>query len=84
MENGLEAMLVHDSKANKAAASLDVAVGHLTTQSTVAAAVIKFCHKMGTPKGRYNHYTKQDILLIASCTYQAPWKGKKGNIFTAV
>lgn len=29
MENGLEAMLVHDSKANKAAASLDVAVGHL-------------------------------------------------------
>ena len=29
LQNGLEAMLVHDSKADKAAASLDVAVGHL-------------------------------------------------------
>nr|GAT43337.1 insulin-degrading enzyme [Mycena chlorophos]GAT43339.1 insulin-degrading enzyme [Mycena chlorophos] len=29
LENGLQAMLVHDSKADKAAASLDVAVGHL-------------------------------------------------------
>lgn len=29
LENGLEATLVHDSKADKAAASLDVAVGHL-------------------------------------------------------
>lgn len=29
LENGLEAVLVHDSKADKAAASLDVAVGHL-------------------------------------------------------
>ncbi|TCD63541.1 Insulinase (Peptidase M16) [Steccherinum ochraceum] len=29
LENGLEAMLVHDAKADKAAASLDVAVGHL-------------------------------------------------------
>lgn len=29
LENGLEAMLVHDGKADKAAASLDVAVGHL-------------------------------------------------------
>ena len=27
--NGLQAMLVHDAKADKAAASLDVAVGHL-------------------------------------------------------
>ncbi|OJT08672.1 Insulin-degrading enzyme [Trametes pubescens] len=29
LDNGLEAMLVHDVKADKAAASLDVAVGHL-------------------------------------------------------
>ncbi|KAH8099586.1 Metalloenzyme, LuxS/M16 peptidase-like protein [Cristinia sonorae] len=29
LENGLEAMLIHDAKADKAAASLDVAVGHL-------------------------------------------------------
>jgi insulysin len=29
LENGLQAMLVHDLKADKAAASLDVAVGHL-------------------------------------------------------
>lgn len=29
LENGLEATLIHDSKADKAAASLDVAVGHL-------------------------------------------------------
>ncbi|KAG7096020.1 hypothetical protein E1B28_006703 [Marasmius oreades] len=30
LENGLEATLVSDSKADKAAASLDVAVGHLS------------------------------------------------------
>lgn len=29
LQNGLEAMLVHDAKADKSAASLDVAVGHL-------------------------------------------------------
>jgi insulysin len=29
LENGLQATLVHDPKADKAAASLDVAVGHL-------------------------------------------------------
>lgn len=29
LENGLQAMVIHDSKADKAAASLDVAVGHL-------------------------------------------------------
>jgi insulysin len=29
LDNGLQAMLVHDPKADKAAASLDVAVGHL-------------------------------------------------------
>lgn len=29
LENGVEAVLVHDAKADKAAASMDVAVGHL-------------------------------------------------------
>jgi hypothetical protein len=29
LDNGLQAMLVHDASADKAAASLDVAVGHL-------------------------------------------------------
>jgi insulysin len=29
LENGLQVTLVHDAKADKAAASLDVAVGHL-------------------------------------------------------
>lgn len=29
LENGLEAILVHDAKAERSAASLDVAVGHL-------------------------------------------------------
>lgn len=30
LDNGLEAVLIHDGKADKAAASLDVAVGHLS------------------------------------------------------
>ena len=30
LDNGLEATLVHDAKADKAAASLDVTVGHLS------------------------------------------------------
>lgn len=29
LDNGLQAMLVHDAKADKAAASLDISVGHL-------------------------------------------------------
>jgi insulysin len=30
LKNGLEAMVIHDPKADKAAASMDVAVGHLS------------------------------------------------------
>lgn len=30
LENGLQAMLVHDANTDKAAASLDVAIGHLS------------------------------------------------------
>jgi insulysin len=36
LENGLHAMLVHDAKADKAAASLDVAVGHLYDPVSIA------------------------------------------------
>ena len=36
LENGLQAMLVHHAKADKAAASLDVAVGHLYDPVSVA------------------------------------------------
>jgi insulysin len=39
-DNGLQATLVHDSKADKAAASLDVAVGHLN--DPVSFAFFKF------------------------------------------
>lgn len=35
LDNGLQAMLVHDAKADKAAASLDVAVGHLNDPVSV-------------------------------------------------
>ena len=40
LENGLEAMLVHDGKADKAAASLDVAVGHLYDPVSARLSVV--------------------------------------------
>lgn|ERR1700722_10895998 len=51
LENGLHAMLIHDAKTDKAAASLDVAVGHLydpvstieTLQLCERYVVIPFC-----------------------------------------
>jgi insulysin len=36
LENGLEAMIIHDAKADKAAASLNVAVGHLQDPVSLA------------------------------------------------
>ncbi|KAJ7315592.1 Metalloenzyme, LuxS/M16 peptidase-like protein [Mycena albidolilacea] len=45
LENGLEAMLVHDSKANKAAASLDVAVGHLRDPDDIPG-LAHFCEHL--------------------------------------
>jgi hypothetical protein len=43
LDNGLQAMLVHDPKADKAAASLDVAVGHFQDPvSTLQAPQIHF------------------------------------------
>ncbi len=39
LENGLQAMLVHHAKADKAAASLDVAVGHLYDPVSIACCI---------------------------------------------
>lgn len=44
LDNGLEAMLVHDVKADKAAASLDVAVGHLYDPVRASPQVIESPH----------------------------------------
>jgi hypothetical protein len=55
LENGLHAMLVHDAKADKAAASLDVAVGHLSDPvshrdvmqaSDLGRSLVNECHTM--------------------------------------
>ncbi|CAK5265298.1 unnamed protein product [Mycena citricolor] len=59
LENGLQAMLVHDSKADKAAASLDVAVGHLRDPDDMPG-LAHFCEHllfMGTEEfPRENEY----------------------------
>lgn len=39
LENGLQAMLVHHAKADKSAASLDVAVGHLYDPVSISSIV---------------------------------------------
>ncbi|KAJ7172120.1 Metalloenzyme, LuxS/M16 peptidase-like protein [Mycena filopes] len=61
LENGLEAMLVHDSKADKAAASLDVAVGHLHDPDDMPG-LAHFCEHllfMGTEEfPRENEYSE--------------------------
>lgn len=41
LENGLEATLVHDAKAERAAASLDVAVGHLSDPVSPSDSLIR-------------------------------------------
>ncbi|KAJ7709455.1 Metalloenzyme, LuxS/M16 peptidase-like protein [Mycena rosella] len=61
LENGLEAMLVHDAKADKAAASLDVAVGHLDDPDDMPG-LAHFCEHllfMGTEEfPRENEYSE--------------------------
>jgi len=44
LDNGLQATLVHDSKADKAAASLDVAIGHLN--DPVSSVFLKVCDNL--------------------------------------
>lgn len=66
LDNGLQAMLVHDAKADKAAASLDVAVGHL--QDPVSAPflfpVISIAYTW-----HLNRLTCQDLHISASICY---------------
>ncbi|KAJ7256509.1 Metalloenzyme, LuxS/M16 peptidase-like protein [Mycena haematopus] len=61
LENGLEAMLVHDAKADKAAASLDVAIGHLDDPDDMPG-LAHFCEHllfMGTEQfPRENEYSE--------------------------
>ncbi|KAJ7632954.1 Metalloenzyme, LuxS/M16 peptidase-like protein [Roridomyces roridus] len=61
LENGLEAILVHDAKADKAAASLDVAVGHLHDPDDMPG-LAHFCEHllfMGTEEfPRENEYSE--------------------------
>jgi len=52
LENGLQATLVHDAKADKAAASLDVAVGHLHDPvSPLSMARITSLNSLRLPTG---------------------------------
>lgn len=51
LENGLQATLVHDINADKAAASLDVAVGHL--YDPVCCSCVRRSSSHSTPLGRY-------------------------------
>ncbi|OCH92098.1 insulin-degrading enzyme [Obba rivulosa] len=61
LDNGLEVMLVHDAKADKAAASLDVAVGHLYDPDDMPG-LAHFCEHllfMGTEQfPRENEYSE--------------------------
>ncbi|KAH9950188.1 insulin-degrading enzyme [Amylocystis lapponica] len=61
LDNGLRAMLVHDAKADKAAASLDVAVGHLYDPDDMPG-LAHFCEHllfMGTEQyPRENEYSE--------------------------
>ncbi|KIY63428.1 insulin-degrading enzyme [Cylindrobasidium torrendii FP15055 ss-10] len=61
LQNGLEATLIHDPKADKAAASLDVAVGHLSDPDDMPG-LAHFCEHllfMGTEKfPRENEYSE--------------------------
>lgn len=43
LKNGLEAMVIHDPKADKAAASMDVAVGHLSDPVSGVIVIGDFC-----------------------------------------
>lgn len=51
LENGLQAMLVHDPTADKAAASLDVAVGHLNDPVCIIHPFIHIGVLLNRPSG---------------------------------
>lgn len=65
LDNGLQAMLVHDAKADKAAASLDVAVGHL--HDPVSTHLRSWVYQIGiTDTWHYNRMTCQGSRISAS------------------
>ena len=66
LDNGLQAMLVHDAKADKAAASLDVAVGHLHDPVSTPFLILIMCI---AHTWRSNRLTCQDLLISASICY---------------
>jgi insulysin len=60
LENGLHAMLIHDAKADKAAASLDVAVGHMSdpvSAITLLSVVERLSRRIET-WAIFDHYTE--------------------------
>jgi hypothetical protein len=66
LDNGLQAMLVHDAKADRAAASLDVAVGHLhdPVSTHVLLPVVDIAHTWHP-----NRLTCQGLRISASIYY---------------
>jgi hypothetical protein len=66
LDNGLQAMLVHDAKADKAAASLDVAVGHLhdPVSTPFLFPIMSIAHTWHS-----NRLTCQDLRISASICY---------------
>ena|SRR5712672_455803 len=66
LDNGLQAMLVHDPKADKAAASLDVAVGHLhdPVSTPFPFPVMSIAHTWHS-----NRLTCQGLRISASICY---------------
>jgi hypothetical protein len=66
LDNGLQAMLVHDAKADKAAASLDVAVGHLhdPVSTHFLFPIMNFAHTWHS-----NRSTCQGLRISASIYY---------------
>ena len=64
LDNGLQAMLVHDAKADKAAASLDVAVGHLDDPVSTLFLIMSIAHTW-----HLNRSTCQGSPISASICY---------------
>lgn len=66
LDNGLQVTLVHDSKADKAAASLDVAVGHLNDPDDMPG-LAHFCEHL-LFRARNNFLEKMNIQNISQKT----------------
>jgi hypothetical protein len=69
--NGLRAMLVHDAKADKAAASLDVAVGHLSDPVSLVridcASISGLWSELGGFEIARGHPRRSGIVVDSSC-----------------